>query len=607
MENMCGAINYSPNKLYDLCINAAAKQYQSKRWWFQREDLLLLPNCALLDFYETLYYNSRLYLLRQDFGNMLIFYKLLRTRKKRHCLITCYQAVLNYEHGELVSKALFDSYTQLIVGESNLDLIDVGMRMGSFLNEGGWYDYSVQFLDRAKALLAKKHLCLDVQLKLMECDRLKLLAESLHCNFMRARETYLCFIEIMKFLERNTTLTSVFASCYCTLSTYFFVQSNFDESYRCALKAFTLLPQGLTNRTVLDILRQTSKACVMKRKFAQAGLLIKQAMNLGVQMDIKRHHPIFSDLLMDYAFYLLNSDAVVESVEAYQLALDHKLFIFETRNIQIALAHEDLAYSLYVNEYNSGNFQLARCHAETSILMMKEVLPPDHILLASAKRVKALILEEMALGYNVSSENEQKQLLATAEKLHLSALKLSQETFGEANVQTAKHYGNLGRLYQSMKQFDKAEQMHQKAIKIKEDILGLHDYEVGLSVGHLASLYNYHMKKYSAAEELYLRSIEINIRLFGPAYSGLEYDYRGLIHVYSKLSSVDKYIFYNTKYREWRRLRRKVARVDYNEELLGPQCVVQRFFEIGDQQVEMEKERILLAKKFKSSAVEYGG
>lgn len=45
------------------------------------------------------------------------------------------------------------------------------------------------------------------------------------------------------------------------------------------------------------------------------------------------------------------------------------------------------------------------------------------------------------------------RLLNEAESLHLSALHLSLEEFGEKNVQTAKHYGNLGRLYQSMKKF----------------------------------------------------------------------------------------------------------------------------------------------------------
>lgn len=52
--------------------------------------------------------------------------------------------------------------------------------------------------------------------------------------------------------------------------------------------------------------------------------------------------------------------------------------------------------------------------------------------------------------------------------------------------------------------------MHLKAIEIKERILGVDDYEVGLSIGHLACLYNYHMYKYTKAEVLYHRSINIS-------------------------------------------------------------------------------------------------
>ena len=62
--------------------------------------------------------------------------------------------------------------------------------------------------------------------------------------------------------------------------------------------------------------------------------------------------------------------------------------------------------------------------------------------------------------------------------LHQNALQLSVEAFGINNVQTAKHYGNLGRLYQSMHQFERAEDMHKKAIAIKEKLLGEGDYEV---------------------------------------------------------------------------------------------------------------------------------
>ena len=90
---------------------------------------------------------------------------------------------------------------------------------------------------------------------------------------------------------------------------------------------------------------------------------------------------------------------------------------------------------------------------------------------------------------------------------------------------------------------------------IIENLLGRDDYEVALSIGHLASLYNYDMKNFEKAEELYLRSIAIGEKLFGPAYSGLEYDYRGLIRVYQETQNWDKFIQYRNKLGSWKDLR----------------------------------------------------
>ena len=100
---------------------------------------------------------------------------------------------------------------------------------------------------------------------------------------------------------------------------------------------------------------------------------------------------------------------------------------------------------------------------------MNKLLPSNHLLLASSQRVLALILEEIAIDH--SDKSYGRNLLLRAEELHLSALNLAIRSFGEMNVQTAKHYGNLGRLYQSMEKFQEAQDMHLKAIKIKGKIL----------------------------------------------------------------------------------------------------------------------------------------
>lgn len=228
-------------------------------------------------------------------------------------------------------------------------------------------------------------------------------------------------------------------------------------------------------------------------------------------------------------------------------------------NLMVAKTHEELAYATYVHEYNTGHFEKAKRHAETALLLLQRTVPSNHLLLASSQRVLALILEEIALDLNDKPASP--DMLLQAEKLHLSAVNLTKATFGEVNVQTAKHYGNLGRLYQTMGKFEKAEEMHLKAIEIKEALLGREDYEVALSIGHLASLYNYDLREFEKAKELYIRSIAIALRLFGPSYSGLEYDYRGLIRVYEETLDWDNAYQYIYKLRDWKALRR--ARENY--------------------------------------------
>lgn len=221
------------------------------------------------------------------------------------------------------------------------------------------------------------------------------------------------------------------------------------------------------------------------------------------------NHQKYGDALLDYGFFLLSVDSVFQSVNIYKEALAVRRGIFGNMNFHVAIAHEDLSYAYYVHEYSTGDFSCAQEHVDEAVKIMKNLVPSNHLILASAKRVKALLLEEIALD-KIADGMDEEGLLLQSEELHNCALQLSLEVFGEVNVQTAKHYGNLGRLYQTMNRFEEAERMHQKAIRIKTDLLGPYDYEVGLSIGHLASLYNYQMKKFRQAEDLYLRSIDIS-------------------------------------------------------------------------------------------------
>uniref|UniRef100_A0A914UHE3 Uncharacterized protein n=1 Tax=Plectus sambesii TaxID=2011161 RepID=A0A914UHE3_9BILA len=284
-----------------------------------------------------------------------------------------------------------------------------------------------------------------------------------------------------------------------------------------------------------------------RRQFKQAELLVQHAVALAkYHFDDARRMPA---PLLDFGFFLMNMDRTEAAVKIYQRALEYRQAQFGGHNLKVAQAFEDLAYSLYVQEYSSGNFAVAKECSEKAITITKLLLPDNHLLLASCRRVK----EEIAIDSH--DKAVESALLAEADDLHLSALSLYKRVFGDNNVQTAKHYGNLGRLYQSMRRFEEAEAMHKKAIEVKQRLLGDDDYEVALSIGHLASLYNHDLDRFDEAEKLYLRSIEIERKLFGDTYSGLEYDYRGLIQVYVGLGDDNKAAEYMRRLSEWKAAR----------------------------------------------------
>nr|KAF6308717.1 amyloid beta precursor protein binding protein 2 [Pipistrellus kuhlii] len=556
-------LEWIPETLYNTAISAVVDNYIRSR-----RDIRSLPENIQFDVYYKLYQQGRLCQLGSEFCELEVFAKVLRALDKReletsmrenhrsaasctprtgdvpatkvhaldrnrtrdlsvyrptfdplsqtssrHLLHHCFQALM--DHGVKVASVLAYSFSRRCsyIAESDAAVkekaIQVGFVLGGFLSDAGWYS------DAEKVFLSCLQLCTlhDEMLhwfRAVECCVRLLHVRNGNCKYHLGEETFKLAQTYMDKLSKHGQQANK-AALYGELCALLFAKSHYDEAYKWCIEAMKEITAGLPVKVVVDVLRQASKACVVKREFKKAEQLIKHAVYLA-RDHFGSKHPKYSDTLLDYGFYLLNVDNICQSVAIYQAALDIRQSVFGGKNIHVATAHEDLAYSSYVHQYSSGKFDNALFHAERAIGIITHILPEDHLLLASSKRVKALILEEIAIDCH-NKETEQR-LLQEAHDLHLSSLQLAKKAFGEFNVQTAKHYGNLGRLYQSMRKFKEAEEMHIKAIQIKEQLLGQEDYEVALSVGHLASLYNYDMNQYENAEKLYLRSIAIGMLFY---------------------------------------------------------------------------------------------
>lgn len=68
----------------------------------------------------------------------------------------------------------------------------------------------------------------------------------------------------------------------------------------------------------------------------------------------------------------------------------------------------------------------------------------------------------------------------------------------------------------------------------------------------------------------------VGLRLFGQTYSGLEYDYRGLLHVYEKTNDNENYIKFCDILDEWRLMRSDEKRVRRTLHLTVNTCIFKR-------------------------------
>jgi len=547
--------------LYDISIRSIMDFYNC----FKNDpDFKILPENMLFDVYYMFFKEKRLCLLGVEFSDLDIFARMLKATNKRLQLLRSFQTLM--DHGAQIARELSNTYrirathhqcAEVTLSEK-ITVVDLGISLGGFLNEAGWFHEGERVLSACLALCNTLPDQPPMWRKSLECCHKLLHAQAIYSMVEPAEQTCRKAAELVdKLLAAGETMN--LAGLYSEFSLYSYLKSNYDEAFKWSMQAINELNERCSPRVTIEALSQASKACIVKREFVKAGELVRQAVYLARDI-YGPEHPKFADTLLDYGFYLLNNDCIKQSVAIYEEALALKKVLYGRYNLHVAVAQEDLAYALYVHEYSSGMFSSARENAEKAIRLMKQLLPEENLMLASAQRVKALILEEIALDNIPGTSNEsQSELLNEAEKLHKDALRRTRLSFGEDNVQTAKHYGNLGRLYQSMRRFKEAEQMHLKAIAIKEKLVGPEDYEVGLSVGHLASLYNYHMQEYRKAEQLYFRSIRINLQLYSDTYSGLEYDYRGLIHVYDKLGDPEGVAEYTVMLARWKELRERLA------------------------------------------------
>eukprot|EP00102_Acyrthosiphon_pisum_P002584 XP_001944165.2 PREDICTED: amyloid protein-binding protein 2 isoform X1 [Acyrthosiphon pisum] len=504
-----------------------------------------------------------------NYFNLTLFSKLVDVTNYRSQLFTIFQICVQI-NGFKFPQHLADEWIKIEIEDDNDNInvhhIEQGLKLGFFLGDAGWFSECALVLSHTYKIITTKWMCPDRNLelvKIIQCLTKWLLVVSNYHNFDESKIVLQHMLQTIDIIEKIEGRTLCIAYAYVAVSQYYYVLMEFNEAWSWAVKAVYELRDKSADILKLLVISHAIRVCSVLNKLSTAKKLINQLHTYEKEIDQNIH----VDLLLNEACYSLKADLAKDSINSYYIALDSRRNLFGYYNLHTAIVFVDYAYARYVCDYSTTDFNEAMRSILQGIFIMEKIgLPNDNMLLVNAGRIKALILEEKALdimdrgidiyihdgirdlqadGIKRLLERMKKNMLNEAEALHLKALKVSLQAVGVKALLTAKSYCNLGRLYQSQEKYTQSEQMHLKAIEIKESILGKDNPEVALSLGHLASLYTYQLKKYQDAEELYLRSKTIYETTYGRQYTGLLYDFQGLVEVYRELNNTEKYNQYN--------------------------------------------------------------
>jgi hypothetical protein len=193
-----------------------------------------------------------------------------------------------------------DVYLSVNCSKAYRKEIDKGLRLGTFLYESGWFENSLQVLQMTRLLILEMDDNYGKLLLLLSCLQKLLHVQALFCCFKDASITTsqaLSLIEQIHSLfkcdqidqtteQDNRSMTggipnSFLVNFYYELSTLHYSRSEYDLSYKWAVKALEYLSNDTPHKITVDALRQAAKSCVVKRKFQLANLLIESAVRIA--------------------------------------------------------------------------------------------------------------------------------------------------------------------------------------------------------------------------------------------------------------------------------------------------------------------------------------
>ena len=210
---------------------------------------------------------------------------------------------------------------------------------------------------------------------------------------------------------------------------------------------------------------------------------------------------------------------------------------------------------------NGGKYDAALPLAERALALREKMLGPEHLEVANALHLLALILDdkhdyakaespnlralairEKALGpdhpdvalslFNLAWLAKVKQDFAQAEALYKRTLDIQERALGKDHRAVTTTLNDMAVMYNQRGDHETALQMHQRVLAIREGTLGPDDAGVALTLNNLART-NELKADYAEAESLLRRSLAIYEKSRGPDHPETAFAVDGLARILS--------------------------------------------------------------------------
>lgn len=190
------------------------------------------------------------------------------------------------------------------------------LKFVAFYVEAGWYEPAEAII--RSLLTSIKNVDRDNMLRpRVEALELKCKVILLHVlsSFAKLKEANELYEELSKVSEPSAELCA-------ELSRNRYLMSDYARSAHWSVESLRLLlTEPLQPTILINVLRQGSRAFVAVRKFKKARLCIEEAVLTAKNLN-GTDHPTFADIMTDYGYFLINSDAIDRSLLACQTAYE---------------------------------------------------------------------------------------------------------------------------------------------------------------------------------------------------------------------------------------------------------------------------------------------